>query len=138
MGRFRSNFWRRIRIRNQNQLITSGFWDIWGYVLEKWGFSYFWGYVQDTRNFFVFFLKCHHLGLLFSFKISYWTVTSDFFSQRYGHIKFCHLSEQPYERSHWLFGAPFCIRKFILKIWACGFWWTVNKNLQSENWHFHF
>ena len=35
MGPFRGNFWRRIRIRNQNQPITSGFWDIWGYVLEK-------------------------------------------------------------------------------------------------------
>ena len=39
MGCFRSNFWCRIRIRNQNQPITSGFWDIWGYVLEKWGFN---------------------------------------------------------------------------------------------------
>ena len=39
MDRFRSNFWRRIRIRNHTQPITSGFWDIWGYVLEKWGFS---------------------------------------------------------------------------------------------------
>ena len=57
MGRFRSNFWRRIQIRNQNQPITSGFWDI---------------------------------------------------------------------------------RKLILKICACGFWWSVNKNLKSENWHFHF
>ena len=37
--------------------------------------------------------------------MSYWTVTSGFFSQRYGHIKFWHLSEQPYEHSHWLFGA---------------------------------
>ena len=27
MGRFRSNFGRRIRIRNQNQPFTSGFWD---------------------------------------------------------------------------------------------------------------
>ena len=37
--RFRGNFWRRIWIQNQNQPITSGFWDIWGYVLKKWGFS---------------------------------------------------------------------------------------------------
>ena len=47
-------------------------------------FRYFWGYVQGARNFFV---------------------TSDFCSQRYGHSKFWHLSEQPYEHSHWLFGA---------------------------------
>ena len=32
-------------------------------------------------------------------------VRCDFFSQTYGHIKFWHLSEQPYEHSHWLFGA---------------------------------
>ena len=51
-------------------------------------FRYFWGYVQGARNFFGFFLKCHHLALLFPFKMSYWTVTSDYFSQRYGHIKF--------------------------------------------------
>ena len=62
-------------------------------------FRYFWGYVQGARNFFGFFLGCHHLALLFPFKISYWTVTSDFFSQRYGHIKFWHLSKQPYEHS---------------------------------------
>ena len=42
-------------------------------------FRYFWGYVKGARNFFVFFLKCHHLALLFPFKMSYWTVTSDFF-----------------------------------------------------------
>ena len=52
------------------------------------GFRYFWGYVQGARNFFGFFLKCHHLALLFSLKMSYWTVTSDFFSQRYGHTNF--------------------------------------------------
>ena len=68
-------------------------------------FRYFWGYVHGARNFFGFFLKCHHLALLFPFKMSYWTVTSDFFSQRYDHIKFWHLSEQPYEHSHWFFGA---------------------------------
>ena len=105
MGRFRSNFWRRIRIQNQNQPITSGFWDIWGYVLEKWGFSLFLRLCTSARIFFSFFDKCHHLSLLFPFKMRYWKVTSDFFAQRYGHIKFWHLSEQPYEHSHWLFGA---------------------------------
>ena len=47
-------------------------------------FRYFGGYVQGARNFFGFFLECHHLALLFPFRMSYWTVTSDFFSQRYG------------------------------------------------------
>ena len=42
-------------------------------------FCYFWGYVQGARNFFGFFLKCHNLALLFAFKMSYWTVMSDFF-----------------------------------------------------------
>ena len=51
-------------------------------------FRYFRGYVQGARIFFGCFLKCHHLALLFPFKMSYYTVTSDFFSQRYGHIKF--------------------------------------------------
>ena len=68
-------------------------------------FRYIWGYVQGARNFFGFFVKCHHLVLLVPFIMSYWTVTSDFFSQRYGHIKFWHLSGQPYDHSHWLFGA---------------------------------
>ena len=34
-------------------------------------FRYFWGYVQGARNFLGFFLKCHHLALLFPFKMSY-------------------------------------------------------------------
>ena len=42
-------------------------------------FRYFWGYVQGARNFFGFFLKCHHLALLFPFKINHWIVTSDVF-----------------------------------------------------------
>ena len=84
-----------------DQPITSGFWDIWGYVLEKWGFSLLLRLCTGPQRFFWFFLKCHHLALLFPYK----TVTSDFFSQSYGHIKFWHLSEQPYEHCHWLFGA---------------------------------
>ena len=35
-------------------------------------FRYFWGYVQGARNFFGFFLKCHHLALLFPFKFKHW------------------------------------------------------------------
>ena len=35
-----------------------------------------------TQEFFlVFYLKCYQLAPLFPFKMSYWTVTSDFFSQ---------------------------------------------------------
>jgi len=37
-GHFRSDFLCRIRIRAQNRTITSGFWDIWGYVHDKWLF----------------------------------------------------------------------------------------------------
>ena len=88
MGRFRSNFWRRIRIRNQNRPIASGFWDIWGYMLEKLGFSLLLRLCTGRKKFFWYFIKCHHLALLFPFKMSYWTITSDFYSQRYGHIKF--------------------------------------------------
>ena len=97
--------WRRIRIWKHNQPITSGFWDIWGYVLKKWGFSLLLKLCTGRKNFFRVFIKCHRLALLFPFKMSYWTVKSDFFSQRDGHIKFWHLLEQPYEHSHWLFGA---------------------------------
>ena len=49
--------------------------------LKNGGFRYFWGYVQSARHFFGFFLKYHHLALLFPFKMSYWTVTSDFFTE---------------------------------------------------------
>ena len=85
-------------------------------------FRYFWGYVQGARIFFGFFLKCHHLALLFPFKMSCWTVTNDFFSQRYGHVKFWHLSEQPYEHSHWLFGAYHCLDGVNLVIPERGSW----------------
>ena len=55
--------------------------------------------------FFGFFLRCHHLALPFAFRVGYWTVTDDFF-RRYAAVSgFGHLSEQPYGRSHWLFGA---------------------------------
>ena len=122
MGRFRSNFWRRIRIRNQNQPIASGFWDIWGYVVEKWGLSLLLRLCTRRKKFFWFFLKFHHLALLFPFKMSYWIVTSDFFSQRYGHIKFWHLSEQPYEHSHWLSGAyHFAFENLSWKFVLAGF-----------------
>ena len=74
-------------------------------MLEKWGFSLLLRLCTGRNKFFWFFLKCHQLALLFPFKMIYLTVTSDFFSQRYGHIKFWQLSEQPYDHSHWLSGA---------------------------------
>ena len=136
MGRFLSNFWRRIRIRNQNQPITSGFWDIWGYMLEKWGFSLLLRLCAGRKKFFWFFLKCHHLALLFPFKMSYWKVKSDFFFTKirpYQVLTFIRTTLWAFTLTLWC--IPFCIRKFILKICAYGFWWSVNKNLQSENWH---
>ena len=75
-------------------------------MLEKWGFLATFEVIYRVQEFlFCFFLKFHRLALLFPFKMSYWTVMSDFFSQRYGHIKFWHLSEQPCEHSHWLLSA---------------------------------
>ena len=105
MGRFRSNFWRRIRTRNQNQLITSGFWDIWGYVLEKWGFSLDLRLCTGRKKFFWFFSQMSSFSTTLFLKNELFNSRERFFSQRYGHIKFWHLSEQPYEHSHWLFGA---------------------------------
>ena len=55
MGHFRSNFLPRIRIRNQNQPITSEFWDILEYVLEKWGFSLHLRLCTGRKKFFWFF-----------------------------------------------------------------------------------
>ena len=93
-------FWKNITP------ITSGFWDIWGYVLEKWGFSLFLRLCTGRKEMFWFFSQMS----LFSTTLSLQNELLDsherfFFPQRYGHIKFWHLSEQPYEDSHWLFGA---------------------------------
>ena len=84
-------------------------------------FRYFWCYVQGARNFFGFFLKCHHLALLFPFKMSYWTVTSDFLSQGYGHIKFRHLSEQPWAFTLTLWCIPFWFENLSWKFVLSGF-----------------
>ena len=65
-------------------------------------FRYFWGNVQGVRNFFSQMLSFNTtLSLQNELLISH----ERFFSQIYGHIKFLHLSEQPYKHSHWLFGA---------------------------------
>ena len=81
-------------------------------------FRYFWGYVQGARNFFGFFLKCHHLSLLFTFKMSYWVVTSDLFFTKirpYQVLTFIQKTLWAFTITVWC--IPFCIRKFILKIW---------------------
>ena len=65
MGRFQSNFWRRIRISLSRQDF-----EIFEVMCSKnGGFRYFWGYEQGARNFFGIFFWCHHLALLFPFKI---------------------------------------------------------------------
>ena len=102
---FRGNFWRRIWIRNQNQPITSGFLDIWGYVLKEWGFSLLLRLCTGCKKFFLFFSQMSSFSTTLSFKNELLNSHKRFFPQRYGHIKFWHLSEQPYEHSHWLFGA---------------------------------
>ena len=134
MGRFRSNFWRRIRIWNQNQPITSGFWDIWGYVLEKWGFSLHLRLCTGRKKFFWFFSQISSFSTTLSLQKELLN----------SHERFLFTKIRPYQvltfirTTLWAFTLilwciPLCIRKFILKIYACGFWWSVNKNLQSEN-----
>ena len=139
MGRFQSNFWSRIRIRNQNQPITSGFWDIWGFVLEKWGFSLLLRLCTGRKKFFWFFARV-------SLFINTLSLQNEILNS---HERFFFTNIRPYQvltfirTTLWAFTLtlwciPFCIRKFILKICPCEFWWSVNKNSQSENWHFHF
>ena len=136
MGRFRDNFWRRIRIQNQNQPITWGFWDIWGYVIEKWGFPLLLRLCTGRKNFFWFFSQMSTTRSLQNELLN-------------SHERFFFTKIRPYQvlifirTTLWAFTLtlwciPFWIQKFILKICACGFWWSVNKKLQSENWHFHF
>ena len=139
MGRFRSNFWRRIRIRNQNQPITSGFWDIWGYVLEKWGFSLLLRLCTGRKKFFWFFSQMSSFSTTLSLQNELLNSHERFFFTKirpYQVLTFIRTTLWAFTLTLWC--IPFCIRKFILKICACGFWWSVNKNLQSENWHFHF
>ena len=135
---FRSNFRRRIRIQNQNQHITSGFWDIWDYVFEKWGFSLILSLCTGSKKFFWFFSQMSTFSTTFSLQNELLN----------SHERFYFTKIQPYQvltfirTTLWAFTLtlrciPFCTQKFILKICACGFWWSVNKNLQSENWHFH-
>ena len=72
----------------------SAFWDIWGYVLEKWWFSLHLRLCTGRNKFFKLFSQ-----MSFSPTLS---LQNELLN---GHIKFWYLSEQPYEHSRWLFGA---------------------------------
>ena len=139
MGRFRSNFWRRIRIRNHNQPITSGFLDIWSYVFEKWGFSLLLSLFTGRKIFFGFFPQMSLLSTTLFVRNELLNSQERFFFTKirpYQVLTFIRTTLWAFTLTLWC--IPFCIRKFISKICACGFWWFVNKNLQSVNWHFHF
>ena len=62
-------------------------------------------FCTEHKNFFCFFFHISSFSTTLSLKNELLNSHQRFFSQRYGHIKFWHLSEQPYEHSHWLFGA---------------------------------
>ena len=139
MGRFRSNFWRRIRIRNQNQPTTSEFWDIRGYLLEKWRFSLHLLLCTGRKKFFWFLSQMWLFSTTLSLQNELLNSHKRFFFtkiQPYQVLRFIRTTLWAFTLTLWC--IPFCIRKFSLKICAYGFWWSVNKNLQSENWHFHF
>ena len=136
MVRFRSNFRRRIRIRNQNQPIRSRFWDIWGYVLEKWGFSLLLRLCTGYEKFFWFFSQISSFSITFSLQNELLNSHERFFFTKirpYQVLTFIRTTLWAFTLTLWC--IPFCIRKFIFKICVCWFWWSVNKNLQSENWH---
>ena len=138
MGRYRSNFLCRIRIQNQNQPITSGFWDIWGYVLEKWGFSLLLRLCTGRKKFFWFLSQMPSFSTTPSLQNELLNSHERFFFTKmrpYQVLTFIRTTLWAFTLTLWC--IPFCIRKFILKICAYGFWCSVNKNLQSENLHFH-
>ena len=74
-------------------------------MLEKWGFSLLLRLCTGRKNFFWFFSQMPSCSTTLSLQNELLNNHERFFSQRYGHIKFWRLSEQPYKHSHWLFGA---------------------------------
>ena len=74
-------------------------------MLEKWGFSLLLKLCTGRKKLFWFFSQISSFSTTLSLQNELLNSHERFFSQRYGHIKFCHLSAQPYEHSHWLFGA---------------------------------
>ena len=103
-------------------------------------FRYFWGYVQGTRNFFGFFSQMSLFSTTLSLQNELLNSQERFFFHKNTAISSFDIypNNLIWAFTLTLWCIPFCIRKFILKISVCGFWWSVNKNLQSENWHFHF
>ena len=102
-------------------------------------FRYFWGYVQGARFFLVFFSQMSSFSTTLSLQNELLNSHKRFFFTKirpYQVLAFIQTTLWAFTLTLWC--IPFCIRKFILKICASGFWWSVNKNLQSENWHFHF
>ena len=57
------------------------------------------------KKFFWFFSQMSSFSTTLSLQNELLNSHEQFFSQWYGHIKFWHLSKQPYEHSYWLFGA---------------------------------
>ena len=114
------NFWPRIRIRNQNQPITSGFWNIWGYVLEKLGFSLLLRLCTGRKNFFWFFSQMSSFSTSLSLQNELLNSHKRFFFHKDTAISILTFIRT----TLWLFTLTlwcilFCIQKFILKIFAC-------------------
>ena len=74
-------------------------------MLEKWGFSLLLRLCTGRKKFFWFFSQMSSFSTTLFLQNELFNSHERFFSQRYGHIKFWHLSEQPYEHSYWRFGA---------------------------------
>ena len=115
MGRFWSDFWRRIRIRNQNQPITSGFWEIWGYVLEKWGFSLLLRLCTGRKKFFWFVSRMSSFSTTLSLKNKLLNSHERFFFTKirpYQVLTFIRTTLWAFTLTLWC--IPFCIRKFVI------------------------
>ena len=74
-------------------------------MLEKWGFLLLLRLCTGRKKLFCFLSRILSFSTTLSLQNELLNSHERFFSQRYGHIKFWHLSEQLYEHSHWLFGA---------------------------------
>ena len=91
---------------------------------RKMGFFANFGVMYGAHEFFFgFFLKCHHLALLFPFKMSYWTVTSDFLFHKDTAIS----SFDIYPNNLMSIHIDSLVHTILhSKICAYGFWWSVN------------
>ena len=112
---------------------------IWGYVLEKWGFSLLLKLCTRRKKFFCFFSQKSSFSTTLSLRNELLNSHERLFStkiRRYQVLTFIRTTLWAFTLTLWC--IPFCVRKFILKICARGFKWSVNENLQSENWQFRF